>query len=49
MRAPRKRKLAQSPAVLIDGAILAAQNARDPGFARDTGRLAAIYHDTVGR
>ncbi len=41
--APDATETARSFAVLIDGAIVAAQNARDPGFARTAKALAATY------
>lgn len=41
--APDVAETARSFAVLIDGAIVAAQHARDPGFARTARALAATY------
>ncbi|MBD3739018.1 MAG: hypothetical protein IE937_12815, partial [Gammaproteobacteria bacterium] len=41
-------EVARSFAVLIDGAIVAAQHSRDPSFARNAQALAALYLDSLG-
>lgn len=45
MKMPDVTETARSFAVLIDGAIVAAQHSRDPGFARTAKHLAECYLD----
>jgi len=47
LNAANPKEFSRSIVVLVDGAIVAAQNARDPNFARDAGRVAAVYLDSL--
>jgi len=49
LKAPDVAETARSMAVLIDGAIVAAQHARDPSFARTAKRLAECHLDNLPR
>lgn len=49
LRARDTADVARSFAVLIDGAIVAAQHSRDPSFARTAQRLAECYLATLAR
>ncbi|TCP39999.1 TetR/AcrR family transcriptional regulator [Rhodovulum marinum] len=47
MGAPDPKAVARALVVLIDGAIVAAQGARDPGFAAEAKALARTYLDSL--
>lgn len=47
MQAEQPEAVARAIVVLVDGAIVAAQHARNPEFALDAKRVAAVYLDSV--
>lgn len=49
LKVPDVGETARSFAVLIDGAIVAAQHSRDPSFAQTAKRMAAMYLDSLER